>query len=76
MTLRITADPRLTPEQREVIEVDYGMDQGVLQISTRGKLVPYALRLLHIDPNSVLADPMAQQIVVANRADLEPWLFG
>ena len=76
VTLRITADPRLTPQQREVIEVDYGMDQGVLQISTRGKLVPYALRLLHIDPNAVLADPMAQQVVVENRADLEPWLFG
>lgn len=76
VTLRITADPRLTPQQREVIEVDYGMDQGVLQISTRGKLVPYALRLLHIDPNAVLADPMAQQVVVENRGDLEPWLFG
>lgn len=76
VTLRITADPRLCAAQREVVEVDYGMDDGALEISTRGKLVPYALHLLHIDPNSSLTDPMAQQVVVENRDELKPWLFG
>lgn len=76
VTIRITPDPRLAPEQREVVEVDYGMTQGELAITTRGRLVTYALKLLHIDPAEELADPMAQQIVVANRDELSPWLFG
>ncbi|QFU75849.1 WYL domain-containing protein [Halioglobus maricola] len=74
--IRIIADPRLSPAQREVVETDYGMEKGELRIATRGKLVPYALRLLHINPREQFEDPTAQQIVVANRDELEPWLFG
>jgi predicted DNA-binding transcriptional regulator YafY len=76
VTIRITPDPRLTPAQQEVIEIDYGMQGGALCITTRGKLVSYALKLLHVNPREQLADPMAQQIIVANRDELEPWLFG
>lgn len=76
VTILITPDPRLDAAQREVVETDYGMHNGELAIETRAKLVPYALRLLHIDPRAPLADPMAQQIVVANRTELDCWLFG
>jgi len=76
VTIRITPDPRLTRDQQEVVETDFGMENGVLEVPTRGKLVPYALKLLHIDPMHELADPMAQQIIVENRAALLPWLFG
>ena len=76
VTIRIVPDPRLSCDQREVVEVDYGMENGVLAVTTRGKLVPYALKLLHIDPKENLEDPMAQQIVVENRDELTPWLFG
>jgi predicted DNA-binding transcriptional regulator YafY len=76
VTIRIVPDPRLSRDQREVVEVDYGMENGVLAVTTRGKLVPYALKLLHIDPKEMLEDPMAQQIVVENRNELTPWLFG
>ena len=76
ITLRITADPRLSKEQREVVEVDYGMTNGALEITTRAKLVPYALKLLHIDLEDELEDPTAQQIVVHNRDEIKPWLFG
>ena len=75
VTIRIVADPRLSREQQEVVQVDYGMESGALEISTRGKLVPYALKLLHIDPKEQLDDPTAQQIIVENRAQLAPWLF-
>ena len=75
VTIRITPDPRLSREQQEVVQVDYGMEDGALEVATRGKLVPYALKLLHIDPNESLDDPAAQQIIVANRAELQPWLF-
>lgn len=76
VTIRIVPDPRLSPEQQQVVEVDYGMVQGVLEITTSGKLVPYALKLLHTNPREELDDPMAQQIVVENRVELAPWLFG
>ena len=76
VTIRIAADPRLSAEQQKVIEHDYGMLEGVLAVSTRGKLVPYALKLLHIDHKEQKEDPTAQQIIVQNRDELEPWLFG
>jgi len=76
VVLRIAPDPRLRPDQREVVEADYGMSGGVLEIRTRGKLVPYVLKLLHVDPGETAADPAAQQIVVDNREEMERWLFG
>ena len=76
VSIRIAPDPRLSRDQQEVVEVDYGMDNGALEVTTRGKLVPYALKLLHVDPKGMLDDPMAQQIVVENRDELKPWLFG
>ncbi len=75
VSIRIVPDPRLSAAQRQVVEGDYGMQAGALEISTRGKLVPYALKLLHIDPNEELEDPTAQQIVVENRESLQHWLF-
>jgi predicted DNA-binding transcriptional regulator YafY len=75
VTVRITPDPRLRPEQQEVIEADYGMVNGALEIKTRGRLVPYVLQLLHVDAGEPLADATAQQIVVANRDELRHWLF-
>ncbi|TGD75171.1 WYL domain-containing protein [Mangrovimicrobium sediminis] len=74
--IRIEPHPGLSPAQREVVECDYGMRDGALAIETRARLVPYALKLLHIDPLEERTDPMAQQIVVANRDALAPWLFG
>ncbi|HEY6130595.1 MAG TPA: WYL domain-containing protein [Halioglobus sp.] len=73
--VRIAPDPGLKPEQREVVEVDYGMINGVLEIPTRARLVPYVLQLLHIEPNKRAPVPTAQQIVVQNRSELAIWLF-
>ena len=75
VTIRVVPDPRLGVAQQQVVAADYGMADGALEITTRAKLVPYVLQLLHIDPRDVLAAPAAQQIVVENRAELEPWLF-
>jgi predicted DNA-binding transcriptional regulator YafY len=74
-TIRVVPDPRLSPEQQQVVEVDYGMVNGMLEVHTRAKLVPYALKLLHIDPKETQDDPTAQQIIVQNLAQLTPWLF-
>ena len=76
VTIRIIPDPRLTKAQQDVVQVDYGMENGALEVSTRGKLVPYALKLLHVELTELLEDPMAQQIIVENQSELKPWLFG
>jgi predicted DNA-binding transcriptional regulator YafY len=75
-TIRIVADPRLAPDQQQVVQADYGMVDGALEITTRGKLVPYALKLLHIDPAEAHEEAEAQQIIVENLDQLERWLFG
>ncbi|MDG1946133.1 MAG: WYL domain-containing protein [Halioglobus sp.] len=74
--LYIVPDFRLSKEQQEVVEADYGMNKGMLQVSTRARLVPYVLQLLHINPDELADDPTAQQIILKNRDELAPWLFG
>ncbi len=45
----IEPDSRLKPEQRAIIEHDFGMRDGRLVIDTRGALVQYVLQRYHID---------------------------
>ncbi len=75
VTIDVRPHPKLTEQQQAVVAADYGMQEGSLLITTRAKLVPYALKLLHLDPAELLNDPIAQQIVVNNRDAIEPWLF-
>lgn len=74
--VRLTPDPRLRPEQRAIIETDYGMAEGKLVIHTRGALAQYVLQRYQINPaNPLNPDPKAQQLVVANLDELRPWLW-
>ncbi|AJG14347.1 TPA: WYL domain-containing protein [Pseudomonas aeruginosa] len=75
LTVVIESDSRLKPEQRSIIEADYGMCDGQLVIETRGALVQYVLQRYQIDPTKVHAKATAQQIVVANLEELQPWLY-
>lgn len=71
----IEPDPRLKPAQQAVIEADYGMQNGQLIVPTRGALVQYVLQRYQIDPNKIQPKASAQQIIVANLDDLQPWLY-
>jgi predicted DNA-binding transcriptional regulator YafY len=73
--IHVTADQRLSPAQRDVVVRDYGMLNGRLTIQSRAALAYYVLQQLNIDPNSIHAKPEAQQIVVQNLSELEPYLF-
>lgn len=75
ITIRITPDSRLTPEQQDVIRHDYGMHEGPLEITVRAPLVHYALKQLNIDPHTVNANAVAQQIVVENLSEISPYLL-
>ncbi|MNE41795.1 hypothetical protein D3C80_1358870 [compost metagenome] len=71
----IEPDPRLKPEQKAIIEQDYGMQDGQLLIPSRGALVQYVLQCYQIDPTKIQAKAAAQQIVVANLDELHCWLY-
>ncbi|OOL34509.1 YafY family protein [Pseudomonas sp. FSL W5-0299] len=71
----IEPDSRLTPAQKAIIEVDFGMEAGVLVIPTRRALVKYVLQRFQIDPKKHDPKAAAQQIVVQNLDELKPWLY-
>ncbi|UVL76511.1 WYL domain-containing protein [Pseudomonas putida] len=67
-------DERLTAAQRAIIEVDYGMTDGQLVVGSSQALVKYVVKRFGVNPNMHDARPEAQQLVLANRAELKPWL--
>lgn len=71
----LKADPRLSSYQRAIVEHDYAMLDGRHVIETRSALVPYVLQQLNIDLQKPAEKPQAQQIVVANLADVTPHAF-
>lgn len=75
MQVVIVPDSRLSSEQQEIIAIDYGMQDGRLVIESRGALVQYVLQRYQIDPTKVHTKATAQQIVVANLDELQPWLY-
>ncbi|HKS13533.1 MAG TPA: WYL domain-containing protein [Pseudomonas sp.] len=71
----IAPDERLTPSQKTIIETDFGMVEGVLEITTRQALVKYVLQRYQIDPKKLDPKPEAQQIWVKNLKELKAWLY-
>ncbi len=67
-------DRRLPPQERELITMDYGMEDGELDLSCRGPLVLYALRELGLNPHHTETEPRAQQLEIANRHALAAWI--
>ncbi|WP_049722726.1 helix-turn-helix transcriptional regulator [Gilvimarinus polysaccharolyticus] len=75
VTLTFEPDPRLNAAQREVIEVDYQMQNGQLNIQTRACLAQYLLQEMRINPKVLDGIPEAQQLVLVNLSDIKQWLF-
>ena len=75
VSIELTPDPRLSPGQQDVVAADYGMQDGVLKLETRGTLVSYLLQLYQLDSKLENPNPLAQQIVIKNQEALKPWLF-
>lgn len=75
VTVVLTPDPRLTAAQQTVIARDYGMRDGRLEIPTRGALVIYVLQQLRVDSSDDARSPEAQQVVIGNRPEIDPWLI-
>lgn len=75
VTLILQPDPRLSPDKRAVIENDYQMENGQLQIRTRACLANYLLREMQINVKMLDGTPEAQQLVLVNLVDIKRWLF-
>ena len=75
VVIRFAPDPRLSKAQQNVIAHDYAMENGELAFKTRGALVVYTLQAFNIDPRKQDAKATAQQIVVSNYEEIEPFLF-
>lgn len=74
-TLRIKPDPRLSTAQQAALIHDYDMQNGELHITTRGALAQYLLQELQINTKMLHGNPVAQQLILANYQEIEPWLF-
>jgi len=70
VTLRIGPHPGLREAARKAIELDYGMQEGVLAVSTRVCLSFYLERRLGLDIDPATARPERQQIVLLNRDEV------
>lgn len=71
----IAPHPKLPPAQRTIIAEDYGMVNECSERQVRAALLPYALRLMQIEPSREHPDPKVQQIVLANQDELKAWFW-
>ena len=65
--LHIGPHPELSTNQKRVVELDYGMDNGQVTILVRQALLYYALKRLGLDTDPAARKPQDQQIVLLNK---------
>lgn len=71
ITLRFAPHPDLKGGARKAIELDYGMKNGVAEITTRVCLAYYLERQFGLDAEAPKAKGQRQQIILVNRDELE-----
>ncbi|WP_037336581.1 WYL domain-containing protein [Salinisphaera hydrothermalis] len=70
ITVRIAPHEQLTDAQKTAIAWEYGMRDGVAEITVRASMVFYLLRMLRLDEDAERRSPKAQQIVLLNPEDM------
>lgn len=68
--LELAPNPRLPDGQRRVIELDYGMRNGLLKISMRLSLTRYFEKHYGLDLSEDELPPERRQVVIVNREEL------
>ena len=69
-SLRIAPHPGLSPSQKKVIEYDYGMSDGYLEISIKVASLIYFLKRFGLDKEAPKRKPEEQQIILLNPEDV------
>ena len=79
VTLQLTPHPKLEPQQRMSLMIDYRGDNELIELSVRRALIGYVLQRLSVDTTADHSlNPNAYQLVLVNRDDIEPfaaWAF-
>ena len=73
VTLVLTPHPNLPAPTRRVLELDYGMKNGEVELPCRQAFLYYTLRRLGLHGKGD-SDPAAQQITLKNRDELQPYI--
>jgi len=71
VTLRISPHPDLSEAAQRAIEIDYGMANGTLEIETSVSMSFYLERRLNLDLDPSCIRPERQQIILANRDEVD-----
>ena len=70
VTLLIGPNPAFSDDQRRVVELDYGMKNGVLEIRIRRAFLYYALKRLGLDHDLTSLSATEQHVVLLNREEV------
>ena len=70
VTLRLKPHPDLTGGKRKVVELDFGMTDGVVELKVRLCLAYYLERQFDLDRSPAHSQSERQTVVLANRDDL------
>jgi hypothetical protein len=73
LTLVLAPHPDLPPAKKRVLELDYGMDGGQVELPCRQAFLYYTLRRLGLQTKDA-PDPIAQQIILKNRDEIQPYI--
>lgn len=74
--IQLAPNPNLNVEEQALLAQEFGMRKGRLLVSSRGALVPYTLHAYQVDPSIPDSDnPQRNRLVLANKADLKPYLW-
>lgn len=68
--LEVGPHPKLSPNQKRAIELDYGMENGSVTIPVRRALLYYALKRLGLDTDPSARKPQDQQIILLNSSSV------
>ena len=70
VTLRLKPHPELKGGKRRVVELDFGMADGVVEMKLRLCLAYYLERQFDLDRDPARVEPERQQVILANRDEL------
>jgi len=73
LTLILAPHPDLPLAKKRVIELDYGLEDGQVQLLCRQAFLCYTLRRLGLHTKEAM-DPIAQQITLKNRNEIQPYI--
>jgi hypothetical protein len=73
LTLILAPHPDLPAAKKRVLELDYGMEDGQVKLPCRQAFLYYTLRRLGLHTKEA-PDPLAQQIALKNRDEIQPYI--